>query len=340
MWLFLHDWEPWDPKAGSDGLGPMYNDTSCVACHEQGGPGGAGDNTHNSRLERVGFREFRLLHRSSTLGLVKPQERLVVERNTPALWGAGLVDTIPLQALALVARTQQLEGAVSGRLSTGRFGWRADTPTLAEFVATACAVELGLSVPGRPQSPPPTPELSHALAAVELAQEALLKRFGQELPDLPDLDVEDLEALTAYVASLPRPVERTDRPGYVAGRARFEALGCDSCHTRMLGPVEGIYSDLLLHDMGPDLDDLVVAYYGETQLSDTVATSSEWRTPPLWGVGSSGPYLHDGRAASLEEAIEAHGGEATASVEAWRALTEYQRIEVIAFLKSLVAPDL
>jgi CxxC motif-containing protein (DUF1111 family) len=336
--LFVRSWEPWDTRAGGDGLGPMYNDTSCLACHARGGAGGAGDLAHNVQLERVTFGEFRLLHRSSTLGLVAPSRALVIERNTPALWGAGLIDAIPTEALALTARAQQLEGPVSGRLASGRFGWRGDTPTLAEFVATACAVELGLSVPGRAQSPPPTPELSFTLAAVQRSQQALLRRLGQELPDQPDLSAEDLAALTTYVASLPRPVERTDALGHPEGRARFEALGCDLCHVRVLGEVEGLYSDLLLHDMGPDLGDLVITYYGEGEAPRAVASSSEWRTPPLWGVGSSAPYLHDGRAASLDEAISAHGGEASFAAQAWQALTEYQRLEVVAFLQSLVAP--
>ena len=93
----------------------------------------------------------------------------------------------------------------------------------------------------------------------------------------------------------------------------FESAGCAACHRPSLGNVDGIYSDLLLHDMGPALSDSG-SYYGITEpdssRSKDGVKKQEWRTPPLWGFRDSAPYLHDGRAKNLEEAVALHGGEA------------------------------
>ena len=98
----------------------------------------------------------------------------------------------------------------------------------------------------------------------------------------------------------------------------------------------GIYSDLLLHDMGEDLSDGGSVYYGVEQ-SDG-AKPQEWRTPPLWGFRDTGPYLHDGRARTLEHAVALHGGQAERSSKAYFGLKPGERLEVEAFLNSLVAP--
>jgi CxxC motif-containing protein (DUF1111 family) len=120
--------------------------------------------------------------------------------------------------------------------------------------------------------------------------------------------------------------------------------------------VAGIYSDLLLHDMGSALSDPVPAnsrhgrgamggYSGGSIDASSVASPSaiqatrEWRTPPLWGIRDSAPYLHDGRAATLEEAILLHGGEAVRSVDHYLQLSLHQRASIVAFMNCLVAPD-
>ena len=122
----------------------------------------------------------------------------------------------------------------------GRFGWKAQTPSLNDFVLTACAVELGLEVPG------------HHQGGLPQAPEA--KATGL------DLSAEECAALEAYVRNLPRPAERapsgdSEARDIAAGKTLFAGSGCATCHTPKLGSVEGIYSDLLLHDMGPDLGD-------------------------------------------------------------------------------------
>jgi CxxC motif-containing protein (DUF1111 family) len=146
-----------------------------------------------------------------------------------------------------------------------------------------------------------------------------------------------------------------------SGKALFATVGCATCHTPKLGDVEGIYSDLLLHDLGPGLTDAGSSYGifqpnpqptpqkdpKPDQIVKTVAKKSqavvaeaqEWRTPPLWGVRDSGPDLHDGRATTLEQAIALHGGEAEESTKKFNALSLQERQKLLAFLKTLVAPE-
>jgi CxxC motif-containing protein (DUF1111 family) len=445
--LFAREWLPGDSRSrGGDGLGPLYNETSCIACHNLGAPGGAGAAGKNTEIitavpknptdrpalapaegpatqpdpdELVklhgGFRTVRstLLHRFGTdpdyigwrfmmvgaLGEVDQREVLELRaatgggdgvrfgvaqtrkgkfmavsarpegftlvrsrRNSAALFGAGLIDAIPDRAIEQAAddhdaRFPEIVGRVSrlkdGRI--GRFGWKAQTPTLADAVLTSCAVDLGLEVPGRHQAGPPVRFRPEGAA-------------GSAKPRHPavglDLDADDCAALVGYVARLPAPAARQPSDPRAArfiqsGRGAFERIGCAACHRPRLGDVDGIYSDLLLHDLGTDLGDtstysvFVPGASEETQPDESsrpvavakgpraptgVPTREEWRTPPLWGVRDSAPYLHDGRARTLEQAIALHGGEAEATSGRFFKLDATERLEVLAFLKSLVAP--
>ena len=242
------------------------------------------------------------------------------ERNTTPLFGSGLIDAIPDAVIEAAAAAQagsktfpEIHGRVSRRADgrIGRFGWKGQMASLEDFVLTACAVELGLEVPGHHQSSDP------------LADE-------KKAPGL-DLSANDCAALTSFVAALSAPVERApatkgEKEQIAAGRSLFTSIGCASCHRPDLDTVAGLYSDLLLHDMGPSLGD-VGSYRSSgggsiapaslasrpNQPNDRPqngeASRQEWRTPPLWGIRDSGPYLHDGRAVTLEQAIAIHGGE-------------------------------
>jgi CxxC motif-containing protein (DUF1111 family) len=218
---------------------------------------------------------------------------------------------------------------------------------------TACAVELGLNVPGHPQSGVPLkPDYEPA-----------------------GLDMNDAEcrALVRYLADLPAPVETKSsteaEAAYLAGGKKlFTEVGCAACHAPKLGEVAGIYSDLLLHDMGPDSEDtgdygVFLPFSPGSKVEEPVevhvtqaapgggeppannpgfvvgASSAEWRTPPLWGCRDSAPYMHDGRAQTLEQAIAFHGGQAARSAREFFLLTTEQRQQVTAFLKSLTAPS-
>ena len=273
------------------------------------------------------------------------------QRNTTALFGAGLIDSIPDRVLEAAAARGSLEFPdIQGRLGrsddgkVGRFGWKGQMPTLREFVLTACAVELGLEVP------------DHRQAGDPLEPDARAKGL--------DLTAGECDALVAFVASLPAPSRQV--PTGVAeadaireGERAFAAIGCATCHTPDLGEVAGIYSDLLLHDMGADLGDtgsygafrpespepdastlgpLAEGQSRKRRSTDSGASRQEWRTPPLWGVRDSGPYLHDGRADTLDQAIALHGGEGKDPATRYFGLPPRRRQQVRAFLKSLVAP--
>jgi CxxC motif-containing protein (DUF1111 family) len=288
------------------------------------------------------------------------------ERNAPALFGSGLIDRIPAHVLHQVAarqawgsEKQEFEDSdsenedtglpVRGRVSflkdgrIGRFGWKGEVATLHDFTLRACAVELGLEVPGFSKTGAPW-------------------RPDYKAPGL-DLNQNQCDALVKFVASLPQPTRKwpeTEQHAEetAAGQKLFERLGCAVCHQPRLGDVEGIYSDLLLHDMGDFLsdngeygnsimasgqDDLQLPFVREGDGKEPEkpkfnASSREWRTPPLWGLRDSAPYLHDGRADTIDAAIIVHQGEGLASAQKYKRLSLHQRHQLELFLQSLVAP--
>lgn len=335
---FEKDWVPGEASAaGGDGLGPMYNDTSCVGCHHQGGVGGAGPRGKNALIlldgsvSRPAFRRgpgsATTLLTQDTLALRgwSPRRRSIEleGRNTPALFGAGLIDQISEGAIRdnQLAVSKSTILGISGRRiraqagRAGRFGWKGDIGYLSTFIHRACAVEMGLTTPHRVQL------------------DARARPMSGAKPDLTEMDVTDL---TAFVATLPRPV---DAPAAHPGRAVFEQLGCGVCHVPSLDGVDGLYSDLLLHDMGGELEQRASGSYGHRRSVRTdVATGAEWRTPPLWGVADTGPWLHDGRAHSLDAAIRAHGGEASRVTREYVASDAADRDALLAFLGELRAP--
>jgi CxxC motif-containing protein (DUF1111 family) len=281
------------------------------------------------------------------------------QRNPTALFGLGLVDSIPESALVAEAKRQAKQSPETlGRVArlkdgrAGRLGWKAQIASVNDFVLNACANELGLEVPGHHQ--------------------AMMPLAPKYQTDGLDLTADECDALTVYVRSLPRPDERRaandgELKILASGKAAFKSVGCASCHTPTMGPAEGIYSDLLVHDMGPELADL--GSYGDSSSEDDEeplippfaanagrqgqtpgqavaaaprqfvgATKQEWRTPPLWGFRDSGPYLHDGRAETLEQAVAMHGGQGAQAAQKFFELSPRERREVETFLKSLVAP--
>ncbi len=303
------------------------------------------------------------------------------ERNTPAIFGSGLIDRIPEKVLEETAAAQALAAKqnqnrnqrgvgvipVSGRVArlkdgrVGRFGWKAQVATLREFTLQACANEIGLEVPG-------------------FSQPALPWKPGYKAPGL-DMTADECDALIAFVASLDAPRQRRpeseqQKKDIDAGRKLFASVGCAACHQQKLGDVDGIYSDLLLHDMGKKLSE--DGEYGSivpgdgpsdqveplptltlTELNPATSPNAaagnaagvkaptpkfgagqqEWRTPPLWGVRDSAPYMHNGAAVTIREAIAMHGGEAKAAADAFHALKWEETVQVEQFLSSLAAPE-
>ncbi len=274
------------------------------------------------------------------------------KRNTPPLFGVGLIDSIPEKVLDEVAAEQAKASGdaprssefrqgdevmpVRGRVArlkdghAGRFGWKASVASLHEFTLQACSSELGLEVPGFARAAPPW-------------------KSDYKAPGI-DLTREQCETLTRFVASLPRPgVRPADSPEQAGtierGRQLFGSIGCAVCHRPKLGDVDGIYSDLLLHNMGHELSDSGSYTVLEPEIASKdkskqprAANELEWRTPPLWGLRDSAPYLHDGRAATVADAVARHGGEGMAAARAYQRLSENERKQVELFLQSLAAP--
>ena len=320
------------------GLGPFYNETSCGACHGAPRLGGMAPDGLGLAM-RVGAisgddydplegRGGPIARRHVITGLgvdcrlttgVPAAANVVSLRNAPPLFGVGLVDAITDAAILEGADRQQRSGAARGRAHivsddaggqrVGRFGWKADTASLRQFVADAMRNKLGLTNP---------------LARTDIV--AVGTECGQRAN--PDDDGTFLAALYAFVAELPPPV--AIGLGDAEGRALFTRVGCGVCHTPELAASGGVsvllYSDLLLHDMGTALDDGVVQ--GQ-------ARGSDWRTTPLWGLGERIRYLHDGRAVTLTAAIVAHDGEAAPAAKAFLALPTQQRDRLLGFLQSL-----
>jgi CxxC motif-containing protein (DUF1111 family) len=321
-----------DPQRGSEvfatnftpaqGLGPLFNNTSCLGCHNTPAPGGGGPDglaivLRVGQLTSAGFDPmlgrggpFARAHSVSELGVscavsagVPSGANVTSVRNAPSLFGAGRLDAIPDAVIlaGTVARGDGIQGRpnlVDGRVS--RFGWKADTPTLRQFVGEAFRNELGITTP---------------IAPVDF--EAAGACGG--LTGGPELDGSIVADVVAYVASLPDP------PPSRANAAMFNQLGCGGCHVPSLGGVP-LYSDLLLHDMGRALDDGFI---------QAAATGKDWRTAPLWGLSQRSRFLHDGRARSFEAAILAHGGEAEAIAQRFRALAAADRGALLAFLSTL-----
>jgi CxxC motif-containing protein (DUF1111 family) len=305
------------------------------------------DETETERLNKQDAnRRHSKWTQSGTLTLIESK------RNTPPLFGAGLIDAIPDKVFDEVAAEQAKASGdaprssefirgdevlpVRGRVARlrdkriGRFGWKASVASLREFTLQACSSELGLEVPGFARAAPPW-------------------KSAYMAPGI-DLTREQCDTLTRYVASLPRPgVRPADSPEQAGaierGRQVFARVGCAVCHRPKLGDVDGIYSDLLLHDMGSQLSDSGSYTVLEPEIAskDKVkqprpANEREWRTPPLWGLRDSAPYLHDGRAATVADAVALHGGEGLAAADAYKRLSEKERKDVELFLQSLAAP--
>jgi CxxC motif-containing protein (DUF1111 family) len=271
--------------------------------------------------------------RAGVVGSHGPVTVRLSERNPTPLFGVGLIDAISDDAIEQAAAQSRKSKSTRGRVArtvdgrVGRFGWKGQTARLEDFVRSAAAGELGLEVPGQHQSVDPR---RPGLGAVGL-----------------DLDAADLEALTTFVRSLPQPQRHlaADRLDAIsAGESLFRSIGCAACHTPDLGDVKGIYSDLLLHSLGDQLEDTgsYIAFGSEPVRAPAVgeeanrpADELEWQTPPLWGLRHSAPYLHDGRAPTVAAAIELHGGQAAAAAKKFGQLSPKRRQQLLFFLDSL-----
>lgn len=311
--------------AQHEGLGPENNATFCGGCHEKPTLGGSASR-YRDVFVRVGeSAELEVQAQFSAHGRAPdvPGATSVVRSSIP-FFGAGLLAEIPSEEILAHADPNDADGdGISGRVNfergfVSRFGRKAQIAGLDEFVRLALLDHLGLTTD--PATPSP---IAHDSIPLPLAT-----RDTDEVAD-PELSPQDLGDLTTFVALLAPPMPAESSPLSEQGRASFSEWGCAGCHLPALqgprGPVPA-YTDLLLHDLGPELGDGI-------ELGE--ASGVEFRTQPLWGLAATGPYLHDGRADTIEDAIEAHGGEAAASRERWQAADPGERMAVSTFLLGL-----
>jgi CxxC motif-containing protein (DUF1111 family) len=318
------------------GLGPLYNDLSCAGCHLTPRAGGMGRDgvAVVTRVGRLVDGTFEPLagrggpvaraHAISELGASCPltpgipaEANLTSVRNTPPLFGLGLIEQIPDEAILALAvpRGDGVHGRANlvpdeaDRQRVGRFGWKGDTATLERFVADALRNEHGVTSP---------------LAPTDLAPPGAQVDTCSADQATPEDDGAMVAALAAFIAALPAPTSIPDPDG----ERLFAATGCTACHVPALPTANGearLYSDLLLHDVGPALDDGV---------RQGVAAGRDWRTTPLWGLRQRQRFLHDGRARTIEAAIRAHGGEAEVATRRFAQLPPSAQAALLDFLGS------
>ncbi|BAP55463.1 hypothetical protein THII_1166 [Thioploca ingrica] len=267
---------------------------------------------------------------------------LISPRIGPALTGMGLLEAVPETEILAWADPDDTNGdGISGRpnfvwdaqaqrSTLGRFGLKANVPSLRQQIAGAFVGDMGITSPLFPAENC-TPAQSTCAAAPSGGK--------------PELSTEQLDAITFYLQTLAVPERRgDDLPQVHHGEMLFHQAGCAACHrpqlhttpntqlAQLAGRLIAPYTDLLLHDLGALLAD---------GRPDFQASGSEWRTAPLWGIGLAETvgdqvgYLHDGRARTLLEAILWHGGEAAPSREAVRTMGSTERTALLAFLRAL-----
>ncbi|MBL0323074.1 MAG: thiol oxidoreductase [Ignavibacteria bacterium] len=333
------------------GLGPTFVSNSCGSCHAGDGKGhpttslvrfGQRDESGNSFLNLGGPQ----LQNRSIPGFspeVLPAGAPHATFLPPANTGLGYLDFVTDASILSHADPNDADGdGISGRpnwiaiapfvtlranaeiqggMVIGRYGKKASTYDLLQQTVNALSQDIGI--------------------ASEFAPFDVFSGLAIE----PEIATQTIHDIVFYLQTLKAPIQRTPSDATVlAGKRTFSDIGCGACHVPSLmtgpAPVDALsntefhpYTDLLLHDMGPGLDD------GYTE---GIAASNEWKTPALWGLGLSSRsqggeifLLHDGRARSIDEAIRMHGGEAERSRDLFKALQDSDRAALITFLESL-----
>lgn len=336
-------------ESPNSGLGPIFNNRSCVACHAQAGVGG-GSGVRVTRFGRLVNGTFdpmaslggSLLQLNSIdpqiREIVPTQATIVAQRQSTPMFGIGLVEAIPDATILANAERQQSLGlngvpslvvdVVSGKTRVGRFGWKAQLATILAFSGDAFLNEMGITNRLFPQENAPN------------GNTALLAQFDrvsdpEDRPD-PVTGKSVIDTAADFMRMLAPPPQLTFTQTALQGRTVFAQTGCSGCHTpqMMTGPNDiaalnfkevNLYSDLLLHDMGSLGDGIVQG----------TARGNDMKTQPLWGLRASAPYLHDGRALTVDAAIQAHDGEALTSRNLYRQLNATERQQLLEFLNTI-----
>lgn len=319
-----------------EGLGaPEMNADSCRGCHQDpvlGGAGGLELNVSRMAYDNNGADPPQNVDGGQTLSRLFPPfivgreewdplaSDVFEQRQTPTLLGGGLIDGIPDGVIAAnedpldsdgdgifgVARRVQ----VAGFEEIGRFGWKAQLPRLRDILHDACFNELGLT----------TPDEGRGFS---------VRSDADQVAD-PELSIAAIDHFTAFLEDLPAPQRGgSSDPRVAIGESLFATIGCAKCHVPALQGADGpvpLFSNLLLHDVMPD---------GFRGMAEEGAGVGMYRTPPLWGIGDTAPYMHDGRAEDLRAAILAHFGEAEGVRTSYEQLAAADQEALSLFLEDL-----
>jgi CxxC motif-containing protein (DUF1111 family) len=336
------------PFAPAEGLGPIFNNVSCAACHSADGRG----RPQNVllRFDGIGGPQLQDKAIPGAEPEVLPAGVPVSGRLPPPVFGVGLIEAIPESTILALADPFDGDGdGISGRpswvmppgwvpssepgaeagLRVGRFSRKAQVSTLLQQVVEAYHQDIGITSDFLPVENT-NPQVSRAIEGADRVAD-------------PEIPAAAIRAVLAYVRTLAPPAPGAETAERQRGRAVFDSIGCARCHVPLLttGPSSiaalanrpaRLYSDLLLHDMGPGLAD---------NRPDGSASGGEWRTAPLWGLrlmrrflNGDAFLLHDGRARSVEEAILFHGGEAQGSRDRFASLPDRDRAALLDFVES------
>lgn len=294
----------------AEGLGPQFNFASCASCHDKPASGGHGDTAHSARLTLIGEDVDGLpqKHLDGYAPLQPPASAPVSMHKPPPLYGLGLFEALPDAAIADHCGADPalgIRGVANvnpGLHHVNRFGYKAHTSTLQDFIANALNLEMGITNP--------------------VERDVRHLRDQDAVPD-PETPTSTVELIAAYVRALAPP---PPPPADPANEKRFAELGCANCHRPQTAAGVPAYTDLCVHDLGPAFDN---------RMRDFLAGPSQWRTAPLWGLRWRDKYFHDDRASDLDAAVRAHGGEAAQVVGRFAALAEPDRAAFLRWLKTL-----
>lgn len=287
------------------GLGPHFNDVACSSCHNLPTLGGNSDITHAARVVFAPPQIEGVWPKKTLPGFVPLQVPAGAKESMhapPALYGLGLLEKIVDADLRDRCGKGGHVNVVFGN-RIGRFGYKAHTATLRDFIADALRMEIGITNP------------------VERDQRLLIDIDAVQDPEQP---TQTIDHLVEFVSGLAAP---PPLPPHLPGQKIFSQIGCADCHRPDVTPqVLGAYTDLCLHDMGAAFDNGIV---------DFSAKGSEWKTAALWGIRHRTVYFHDHRTADLAAAIRLHGGDAQAAAAAFQKLPDTQQADLLKFLRTL-----
>ena len=332
------------------GLGPIFNNVSCVICHASPAVGGVSANfvTRFGHSANRGFDPMTAAGGSllqdkaidpAALESIPRDANVTTRRITTPLFGAGLIEAIPDSTIMDNANARKPDGvsgkvsmvqdAATGQMRVGRFGWKAQQASLLTFAGDAYLNEMGITNRVFPTENAPNGNMT-LLAKYDLVDDP------EDQTD-PASGKADIDHFADFMRLLAPPSLLALSDDAKAGAALFVTTGCQACHQAAMvtgaNPVAALdrkvvmlFSDQLLHDMGSLGDGIVQGSAG----------AREMRTSPLWGLRGRNAFLHDGRAVTVDAAIRMHDGEAAPARDRYvNRLSPALQRQLQAFLDSI-----